>query len=219
MTPTHGLGRLPFVADPRDFPLRTLLDALPPAAPVTRHWPDSQPVLNQQATGHCVGFGCAQWGNTLPIDDHYRDADGHALYYESLKAGGQPRGEDGSQVRWGMKALARRGRTLSYHRAASYAEALAWVRNAGGGSVIIGVNWYAGMSRPSASGLIHATGKLLGGHCLLMSGADSTSAYLLNSWGPLWGVNGSCHVTHADMGSLIDRDGGECWVATERTLT
>ena len=218
MTADHGLGRKPFVPDPRDFPLAKLLVHLERGAAATRHWPDSEPVLDQGATGHCVGFGCAQWGNTLPVNDRFRDPDGHALYYESLAAGGQPKGENGSEVRWGLKALAKRGRIASYHRAASYAEALAWVRSAQGGSVILGINWYSGFDCPTKSGLVHLSGQVRGGHCLLMPGATSSYAYLLNSWGPSWAKNGVCHVRHASLAQLVDNDGGEAWVAIENKL-
>ncbi len=214
----HAFGRLPFAPDSRDYPLATLVAALPRAAAVSRKWPDNEVVWDQGKTGHCVGMGCGQWGNTLPVDDRWKVTDGHALYYESVRIGGVPNSEDGAQVRWGLKALAKRDRVASYHLAASYAEALAWVRSAAGGPCVIGINWMSGFDSPTASGLVHATGSVRGGHCLLMYGATASYAYLLNSWGPSWGCQGRCHASHADMAYIIDRGGGEAWVAVEKPL-
>jgi hypothetical protein len=213
---TPQFGRNPFVADARDFPLRPLLKALPPAPPVTRLWTNSEPVMNQRQTPHCVGMGCAQWGNTLPVNDHYTTADGHKIYYESLVAGKVPKAEYGSQVRWGLKAMTTRGRVASYHLASGYDEALAWVRNPKGGPVIIGVNWFEGFNHPNfITKTISPSGGIVGGHCLLWYGASGSYSFWLNSWGSGWGKNGTCRISHRNARRAIE-EGGEAWVAVER---
>ena len=63
----------------------------PPVAPTAVVWGDTETVLDQGQTPHCVGFGSAQWGNTLPIDDHFTDADGNAIYYECKVIDGEPK--------------------------------------------------------------------------------------------------------------------------------
>ena len=42
----HAFGRLPFAPDSRDYPLATLVAALPRAAAVSRKWPDNEVVRN-----------------------------------------------------------------------------------------------------------------------------------------------------------------------------
>ena len=212
-----GFGRRPFVADERDYPLLPLLARLSTAT-VSRKWPDNEVVWDQGDTGHCVGMGCGQWGNTLPVDDKWKVTDGHALYYEAVAIGGEPNTENGAEVRWGLKALAARKRIVSYHKAANYAEALAFVRSSTGGPVILGIDWLSGFDSPTSTGLVHATGAVRGGHCLLFFGATASYAYLLNSWGPTWGNTGRCRASHSDMAYLLDRHGGEAWVALERPL-
>jgi hypothetical protein len=159
----------------------------------------------------------SQWGNTLPVNSKLGNDDAHDIYYESLAAGGQPRGELGSTVRWGLKAMDKRGHVASYYRARSYDEALAWVRNPNGGSVILGISWYKGFNTPNLLGTVRPTGNVVGGHCLLWYGASEAYAYWLNSWGSKWGDHGTCRVKHSYAREIINH-GGEAWVAVETPL-
>ena len=106
-----GLGRRPFVPDQRDFPANRLRTLIRSRQATPKSWTIDR-VLDQGSTPHCVGFGCADYGNCLPVDDEYTDADGHALYYEACEIGGYPNTEDGANVRDGLKALRARDASL-----------------------------------------------------------------------------------------------------------
>ena len=71
------------------------------------------------------------------------------------------------------------------------------------------------MDEPDEHGLIHYRGDVLGGHELVLAGylekgaswggvkIKSASVVLDNSWGPDWGVGGSCRMTVADLGDAL----------------
>jgi hypothetical protein len=207
---TFGLGRKPSPKDDRDY---KLADYLPAEAAASMFW-QTGTMLDQGQTGHCVGFGFADFGNCLPVDDNYANSDGHAIYYEAKVIDGEPNQEDGSTVRSGAKAMKNRGRIGAY-AFGSPAEAKAFVLSKG--PVTLGIDWYDGMFNPDASGVIRPTGNLAGGHCILCYGADATYAYLQNSWGASWGVKGCCKISWADLSSIF-ADGGEACAAVELPL-
>lgn len=179
-----------------------------PTADVT--WNDTDPTLDQGQTPHCVGFGCAQWGNTLPVDDHFDNPAGDALYYEAKVIDGEPNQEDGSTVRSGAKALQNRGRLHTYAFAASLAEVIAWVDQHG--PVIFGTDWYNDMFTPDPDGLVHPTGGIAGGHCYVCVGDLVSQGALLfhNSWGDSWGDHGLFHMKYADVVALLAAQGDAC---------
>jgi hypothetical protein len=174
-------------------------------------WVDSEGALDQGDTGHCVGFGWAQWGNTLPIDDKFKNADGDAIYYECKVIDGNPRGENGSQVRSGAKAMQNRQRLTSYAFAASIDEVRAWVDSKG--PVVFGTDWTDDMFEPDANGFIRPGGRVAGGHCYTCVGDLVSKSALLfqNSWGGDWGLPGGRFLmTYADAEMLFVNDGEAC---------
>lgn len=177
-------------------------------------WIDSDAVLDQGETGHCVGFGSAQWGNTDPVNDNYNNDDGHKLYYECKIIDGEPNQENGSEVRSGMKALQNRGRLSTYASATTLEEIKTWVQTKG--SVVIGSDWMNDMFDPDSKGYIKPTGGYAGGHCYLLVGdLISEGAFeFQNSWGDSWGLNGRFKMKYADFQTLLDNQ-GEAWVAIE----
>jgi hypothetical protein len=170
-------------------------------------WADNEPVLDQGQTGHCVGFGGAQWGNTLPIDDHFKDADGHAIYYECKIIDGEPKAENGSDVRSLAKVLKQRKRLSTYAFAGSVDEACAWVL--AHGPVIVGTDWTNDMFHPDAQGFVKPTGAVAGGHCYIQVGYDPDAQVLtyLNSWGASWAQNGRFKMRKADAETLFAKQG------------
>jgi hypothetical protein len=188
----------------------------PPAGPPVSavEWADTEPVLDQGQTGHCVGFGGAQWGNTLPVDDKYANADGDAIYYECKVIDGEPLAEDGSDVRSLAKALQARGRLGSYAFAATVDESCAWVMQHG--PVIWGTDWRASMFTPDAQGFVTLAGAVAGGHCYAQVGYDPAADALkfVNSWGAGWGQNGRFLMRKADAVALFASQ-GEALAATE----
>lgn len=75
--------------------------------------------------------------------------------------------------------------------------------------VLVGVNWYEGMSDPNSDGVIAVTGSVEGGHEILANGIDyrTHQVRLRNSWGPEWGRGGDCFVSFDDMERLLREDG------------
>lgn len=158
--------------------------------------------LDQGQTGHCVGFGCAQFCNTDPINDHYADADGHAVYYEAKVIDGEPNAENGSSVHSGIKALKNRGRVGTYAWTSSLATIKAWVQSKG--PVVVGTDWMNDMFSPDASGFVKPTGALAGGHCYLIVGWSHDDVITFqNSWGSSFGLNGRFKMHAADFQTLV----------------
>lgn len=175
--------------------------------------------LDQGQTPHCVGFGSAQFCNADPINDHYTNADGDAIYYEAKVIDGEPKAEDGSSVHSGVKALANRGRVKTYAWATTLAAIQTWVTTQG--PVIIGADWYNDMFNPNAAGLVTPTGGVAGGHCFIVIGFDPSTNLLefQNSWGASWGVNGRFFMKSSDFNTLVKADGFEACAATELPLS
>ncbi len=191
----------------------------PPSGDVK--WADNDPVLDQGQQGTCVGHGTAQWGNTLPVDDHFTHQDALDLYYQATIYDGSPDdprkpggGEQGASVRSGMKALQKKGRLNAYASATTVAAIRSWVQTKG--PVVFGTNWLTGMDDPDASGLVHATGTYRGGHCYTCVGdlVSKSQAVFINSWGKDFGLNGYFKLGWADVQALLNQN-GEAWTAVE----
>lgn len=91
-------------------------------------------------------------------------------------------------LRSGCKALRRRGlieRYLWAYDADDIKQHL-W---SGRGGLVLGLDWYAGMSHPDATGLIRAVGPPEGGHAVFAWGYDllTDTVLIQNCWGPDWG--------------------------------
>lgn len=192
----------------------------PPAAPTPPPvassvvWVDHENVLDQGNTGHCVGFGWAQWGNTDPVNDAFRNSDGDAIYYEAKVIDGEPNEESGSSVRSGAKAMRRRKRLSAYAFARSVEEVRAFVRSKG--PLVVGTNWTDGMFHPNGDSFVRPTGALQGGHCYLLVGdLPGDDAFLFqNSWGSRWGMKGRFKIRYSDFAELL-ADHGEACAAVE----
>lgn len=188
-----------------------------PPTPVNQDviWADARGTLDQGQTGHCVGFSAAQWGNTLPVDDGFKDADGHALYYDAKVIDREPGAEDGSSVRSGCKALLNRKRIDAYAAVQNADQLHQFLRTKG--AVMIGIDWYNDMFTPNGKGFVRPTGGVAGGHAIPIVGdLVFEDAYLLhNSWGDAWGDKGFCKIRCADLDPLIFGNDGEAWAAVE----
>lgn len=198
----------------------------PPAPPPTGNvvWDDPQPVLDQGDFGTCVGNGCAQWGNTLPINDQWDETVARAIYYEATVLDGAPDdpdaangGQQGATVRSGVKALKNRGRLGTYAVTTSIDTVGAWIDTKG--PVIFGTNWTADMFKPDAAGQIYPTGKVEGGHCYIARGNLNDEGVILfrNSWGASWGLGGDFKMSYKDAQTLLSQQ-GEGWTAVELAI-
>lgn len=186
----------------------------PPAGDVLWADPDQ---LDQKATGHCVGFGCAQYGNADPIEDHFVDQDGHDIYYEAKVIDGEPKQENGSYVHSGVKALKNRGRVGAYAWTTSLATMKTWVQTKG--PMIVGSDWMNDMFNPDASGFVYPTGGIAGGHCYIIVGWSHDDVITFqNSWGRSFGLNGRFKMHAADFQVLASANGFEACAAVELPL-
>jgi hypothetical protein len=191
-------------------------DPIPPIPPIPS--PDPSPTenpwttqvqLDQGETGHCVGFGWAQWGDTTPINDSYVDDDGHAIYYECKVIDGETGQENGSQVRSGAKAMKNRGRIDAYVFAENMDDIEEWVKTKG--PVVVGTDWTNDMFEPDEKGFVRPTGGFAGGHCYLLVGWDDKDNLTFhNSWGISWGLNGFFYMKAADFATLLASEGEAC---------
>lgn len=172
-------------------------------------WTNTETPLDQLDTSHCIGDGFAQWGNTLPIDDHYTQADADAIYYEAKILDKQPGQENGSTVRSGARAMQNRKRLSVYAFAANIDEVIAWLQTKG--PVVFGTDWDRPMFTPDDTGYVYPNGDVQGGHCYLAVGyLPSENAILfLNSWGD-WALNGYFKMKISDVVSLFSRKGEAC---------
>lgn len=186
----------------------------PPPPTSDRTWAVGA-VLDQMETGHCVGFGWANWSNTAPVLNAYVNADGHAIYYESKVIEGHPGDEDGAYPRDGAKAMKNRSRLSVYASAASVDEALVHLRTKG--PLVVGTDWLNDMFEPAADGRAYLGGEVAGGHCYLWNGVQGTKFWFEQSWGKDWGINGRFYIEEEDFRLLFD-DYGEIWAAVELPL-
>ena len=201
----------------------------PPPPDKSKTWDDPRATLDQGHTNHCVGNGCAQWGNTSPVNDNYAEADAANIYYAAKVIDGEPGAEDGTYVRSGMKVLQNMGRLAAYARPNTYADLCDWLLTRG--PVTLGTNWYESMFTLDADNrariddgvICPDTGKpVAGGHCYLLLGYDPKRTdrefECLNSWGSPWGADGHFFLAQADLQRLVFSEDGEAWCAVELPL-
>lgn len=167
--------------------------------------------LDQGPTGHCVGFGWSDWGNSTPVADTFADTDGHAIYYEAKVIDGEPGQENGSSTRSGAQAMQNRGRLAAYGFAADIDEVNSWLDNHG--PVVTGTDWTTPMFYPDADGRVTVQGgKVEGGHEWVILDRDpNTRTYeALNSWGNGWGKGGLFFLAEEDYARLLAENGDAC---------
>lgn len=191
------------------YRIRTLITPKPPK---THYWP-SWITLDQGSVGACVGFAWThlaassspRWGAPLTNDDAL------SLYERARQLDDWP-GEDyeGSSTLGGAKASGELGRISSYHWAMTVDEIISALSYAG--PVVIGINWYEGMSAPDQGGYLHVTGDVLGGHDIEVDGVNVTrrAVRLHNSWGASWGSNGHAWLSWDDLERLVIGEKGDC---------
>jgi hypothetical protein len=211
------LDRVPqFDEQSRRYPVSSIIRRA--AVPRSYTWRLTT-TLDQGQEGACVGFGWAHEMLARPaegtgITDVYARV---RLYWEAQKIdpweGGSYPGArpfyEGTSVLAGAKVVKAAGGMDEYRWAFGLDDLVGALGYAG--PAVLGLNWYEGMFEP-VDGYIRPTGELAGGHCILCRGVSVTRRRFLlhNSWGPGWGLNGTCWITFDDMATLLAEDGEAC---------
>lgn len=192
-------------------------DPIPVPSTGSVSWANTEGVLDQGETPHCVGFAGAQWGNTLPINDKFGNQDGHNFYYSCKVIDGEPNQENGSDSRSLAKTLKSAGRLNTYAFAANVDEIIQWLMTKG--PVLVGTDWYTGMFNPNSRGFVEPTGNIEGGHMYLAIGYNPLTEVIeyLNSWSNAWGINGRFYMHKRDAVKVFANQ-GEGLVAVELPL-
>lgn len=184
-------------------------------------------VLDQGNEGACVGFGWAHELRARPAV--VQSADGRLarerVYWNAQRIdqwdGGSYPGAnptyEGTSVLAGAQVVQKQlGAMKEYRWAFDLNDLILAVGYAG--PAVIGINWYSDMYDPDAKGFLHASGQIVGGHCICIIGVSlRTECFkLVNSWGTGWGIpmfglpGGFCYLSFDDMQKLQDEDGEVC---------
>lgn len=236
----YGLGRRPLPPDPRDFPMRAVLEEAPRVETLDRRFWTMPRVIDQGATGTCEGQGWTHWLADGPVrhptitalnDDVAARDYGFDLYVEAT---GDTSLQEGAYTRQLVRTLVSRGLVGAYHRAYNVDDLLDWLLYEG--PVGHGSYWYYGMFatynsrgetfREDRDGRdcwlrVDETTGIAGGHFYVLDGVDldpdpSTGwppfVRLHNSWGRGWGHGGVARLTLPDLEALFV---GDAWACTE----
>jgi hypothetical protein len=181
-------------------------------------------VLDQGSEGACVGFGWMAEILAKPVapDKQPSAILGNKIansYYKRAKEIDEWPGEDyeGTSVLAGAKTVKEQGLIKEYRWCFSVED----IRDAviTEGPVVIGIPWRKNMYSTANNGLVNATGSVVGGHCITITGYDP--AFKINgkshevfrwrnSWGTDYGVNGSAYIKAADLSRLLKDNGEAC---------
>lgn len=182
-------------------------------------------ILDQGSQGSCVGHGWAHELLARPAEAKGINHDkAISIYYNAQRLdrweGGEYPGassrNEGTSVLAGAKATMITGLIGGYYWAFTFSDfILALSRR---GPAVVGTDWRHNMSYPDASGVIHATGAVEGGHCYLVYGINTRTEMLLiaNSWGTGWADNGRATISFADMQMLLADGGVACFADRRR---
>jgi hypothetical protein len=186
-------------------------------------WPKRSPILNQGQTGTCVGHGFEYRLRGAPFS-HRATAvpDAFAIYDLATTLDPWPENDgdrqSGTSVLAGVKALQVLGYAGEHfdwiYDADTAAKWLAGKDAAGrfvGGTLVIGIPWYASMFTPDAEGFVKPEpgSPLVGGHCLELDEAQVERGFFEwpNSWGTDWGLGGRGRMSFETLDRLLKEDG------------
>lgn len=218
-----ALGRL-YAPDERDdkYPFRLAMAPPPGVLPTAKFWRAGRPILHQENMPHCVAFSWKHWLMASPLRQ------GHTLsernVYNAAQLIDEWPGEnyDGTSVRAGAKILQELNFISNYFWAKTAEEIKQWILTTG--PVVVGTNWYEGMSSPhhskrgeSVGYWAKPEGALLGGHAYLVNGYSLVRRAFrcLNSWGLSWAEEGKFWIAEEHLAQLINESGEAC-TALER---
>lgn len=212
-----GLGRL-HVSDDRDRLFLAAPLLAPPEAPKPkwRYWWNLGARLNQGQTSTCVAHAWVHLAENSPVT-RPGTLDPIAIYQRATEIDEWVDNDGdlnfGTSVRAGAKAMAELSVISEYRWAWDLQTAVEWLLTKG--PLVIGVDWYSEMMRPTYDGFIWPAGSLVGGHAVVLDGVNTVNRFVrgLNSWGPDWGNKGTFRLTFEALEALIVADGEVCMAA------
>jgi hypothetical protein len=229
------LGRLiQFDERSRSYNVRTVL---PSTELRVRRWTGG-PVLDQGYEGSCVGHAWAKELLLRPVANKgIDDAFARRVYCRAQAIDPWPGTSkictqretphyEGTSILAGAKAVQEAGYIESYYWAFNVDDVLAAISNLG--PVVIGIPWYDGMYDTRKSGLVEVSGRVVGGHAIVLTGhhprmrikgegwtARHHVVEWINSWGYGYGLKGRGLLKVEDLERLL-KDNGEACIPTGR---
>ena len=175
--------------------------------------------LDQGREGACVGFSWSHELAARPVGVSGIDnSTARTVYFEAQKldpweGGAYPNAVpfyEGTSVLAGAKAIQALGKIKEYRWAFSLHDALLAIGYQGPG--ILGCWWYEGMMNTDDKGFIKPTGRIVGGHAIVVRGVNfkRREVRLSNSWGKSWGKDGDALMTFEDFEKVLMDDGEFC---------
>lgn len=223
------LDRVPSLPDRRRQVEFDLAEAIVGLTPRSYTWAVGT-VLDQGREGACVGHGWTHEAVARPAVARFPRPAPDATQpltpqqfafalYAWCKDNDEWAGNnyDGTSVAAGAKGMARLGLIPEYRWTRNATDAAVAVSRTG--PAVIGVDWMTGFFQPDRDGYLNMTGRVEGGHCLLVNGYSVRRRAFLatNSWSASWGRSGTAWIRHDDMTQLL-RDGGEVCVPMRRSV-
>jgi hypothetical protein len=227
----YTLGREPSPPDPRDWPIRSLLNvaAIVPVLPekhldrvLSKSLKDR---FDQGNTNSCVGQSTGLIKRVQERRDLHRDLkiDPVAIWMESKLNDGIGRPEDnrGTFIRTALDRLllsapvtagwSPRLRIASYFRIQTLDEAKAAIFAVG--PIVVGSTWFEEWFDPEPDGMLPKGRKDVGGHAFVLYGWDNEREAFraANSWGTGWGDHGDFWIPFDVWGDALD----EAWKAVD----
>jgi hypothetical protein len=194
--------------------------------------------LDQGYEGACVGFSFSHELAARPqevqgvTNEFARQVYFDAQRIDPWEGGAYPGATgfyEGTSVLAGAQVLQKRGFYGSYYwglSAVEVAQGLGYF-----GPAVLGCNWYTSMFDTDPKGFIWPTGRVEGGHAIMIQSVrivyktlwswtartwadvdyDRSYVVLHNSWGPSWGVNGRAKLALSQLARLISEQGDVCF--------
>jgi hypothetical protein len=183
------------------------------------------PVLDQGAVGSCTanallgvlgtapyadklavrGVAVAGWDEQLALSVYHDET----VLDDREIPGVYPPDDTGSAGLYSMQVAKRRRWITSYHHAFTLGAMLAALAH---GPVSIGIPWLNSMFEPDSDGLLRVdfSSGIAGGHQVAVDGYDLHEgiAWLTNSWGTGWGLDGRAALPINGLSGLL-RTGGD----------
>lgn len=186
-------------------------------------WPGRIPVLDQGQLGSCTGNAAVNVLATEPfwstnpvrailsesseqLDEEYAVS----VYSEATTldpyVGTYPPTDTGSDGLSVAKVLQKQGKIGGYLHATSLAAALTALSKS---ACMAGTVWRGDMFKPDSDGRLKCTGNVEGGHEYKLDELDveNRRIWILNSWGPNWGLGGRAWMSWDDFGGLLAQRG------------